>query len=133
MFQLRKETDYAIQFLKLLSKQKKESLSLAEISKTSGISFLFLQKIARKLRMAKIIKAEYGVRGGYSLRIPPEKISLKKIIEVVEGRCGLLACSGLGKAKCECSMGHCCDLRSKMDKVNAQILKVLEGVKLKDL
>ena len=133
MFQLRKETDYAIQFLKMLSKEKKVNLSLGDMAKGSDISFLFLQKIARKLRMAKIISATHGVNGGYSLKVPADKLSLKKIIDVMEGRCGLLACSGVEKGKCGCSMGHCCELKTKMDKVNVQILKVLERVKLKDL
>lgn len=132
MFQLRKETDYAIQFLKSLSRSKKECLSLGEIAKETNISFLFLQKIARKLRLAKIIKAKYGVNGGYSIDIPANKLTLKFIIETMEGRCGLLACSG-PNGHCECASHQKCGLKIKMDKVNDKILKILNQVKLEAL
>jgi len=132
MFQLRKETDYAIQFLKTLAKYKGESLSLNDMSVMGNISFLFLQKIARKLRQAKIISAAHGAGGGYTLEIPENKLTLRKIIEVMEGKCGLLACSD-NNTKCTCGMAESCHLKIKMTKVNKQILKVLDKIKLKDL
>ena len=67
MFTLRRETDYALQMLKILSKNKNQVESLSKIAKDTKISFLFLQKIARKLRLANIIKAHQGVEGGYQL------------------------------------------------------------------
>jgi len=129
MFALRKETDYALQLLKLLAKNKKGAVSLKEVSKKTGLSFLFLQKIARKLRLAGLISAELGVEGGYKLKLPAEKITLKKVVSVVEGGCSLWSCCEKGICK---RMGKCL-LYKKVTKINNRILKVLEDVKLSEL
>ena len=133
MFTLRRETDYALQLLKVLSKNNHKVQSLNEISKNTKISFLFLQKIARKLRMAKIIKAHQGVEGGYELLINPKKTSLKQIIEIMEGQCSILACLDEDKkVKC-CIERKDCPIRSKLGKINKEVVKALEKVKLSDI
>jgi len=129
MFSLRKETDYAIQFLKLLTKNSRTATSLNEVSEKTGLSFLFLQKIARKLRLAGIIKAELGVEGGYRLKIPAKKITLKKVISVIEGGCLLWSCCEKG----ECKRLEKCAINKKVRKINSKILKIFEETKLSDL
>ncbi|MDO8499546.1 MAG: Rrf2 family transcriptional regulator [bacterium] len=112
MFQLRKETDYAIKFLKALSMHEHRPLSLHDVSLATKISFLFLQKIARKLRLAGLIASTHGQNGGYTLAMPAGRITLNKIIVTMQGHCELLP---------------------KLKKVNQQITRVLTKVKLKDL
>lgn len=133
MLTIRRETDYAIQILKLLAKSKKKFLSLNDLSDTTGISFLFLQKIARKLRMGGLIKAGQGAGGGYALSLPAKKISLKNIIEAVEGPCAILSCF-CGDKKFNCvKKGNQCALQDKMKKLNGNIVKMMEKTKLNDL
>jgi len=129
MFQLRHETDYAIQFLSLLAKSKKK-ISLNDVAGQSGISFLFLQKIARKLRLAGFIKAEQGIKGGYELAVPAKSLNLRKIVVVVEGKCGLVACC-CGPS-CHCEKEGKCKTKKKIMQANKDIMKVLEKVKLTD-
>lgn len=129
MFSLRKETDYAIQFLKILTKNSRAAVSLKEVSGKTGLSFLFLQKIARKLRLAGLIIAELGVEGGYKLKIPAKKITLKKIISVIEGGCLLWSCCEKG----ECKRLDKCVISKKVKKLNNKILKVFENTRLSDL
>ncbi len=129
MFSLRKETDYALQLLKLLAKNSKKAVSLKEAADATGLSFLFLQKIARKLRLAGVIFAELGVGGGYKLKMAANKLTLKKVISVVEGGCSLLACCEKG----ECKRKNTCMIGKKAKVVNNKILKILDSVKLSDL
>lgn len=129
MFQLRHETDYAIQFLSLLAKAKNK-LSLNDVALRTGISFLFLQKIARKLRLAGLVKAEQGVNGGYVLTVPAKTLSLKKIVSAVEGQCGLVSCCCGDSGKCARAEG--CGAKKKLTQVSKDIMKILEKVKLTD-
>lgn len=133
MLTIRRETDYALQLLKLLEKSKGKVLSLNEIAQETKISFLFLQKIARKLRLAKMITAVQGVDGGYKLSIDPKKSSLKQIIEAMEGNSCILTC--LDEAKDHyCRLGKTkCELKVKMGKVNKKITKILDEVKLSQI
>ena len=129
MFSLRRETDYALQFLKILSKSTAGPASLKKISIQTGISFLFLQKIARKLRMAGIIKSAQGVDGGYEINVHPKKITLKEVITVMEGGCSLWSCHKNDKA---CGSKDCV-IKENAGLINERILKVLDKVKVADL
>ncbi|OGD30721.1 hypothetical protein A3J02_01855 [Candidatus Azambacteria bacterium RIFCSPLOWO2_02_FULL_46_11] len=94
MSYLTKETDYAIQFALALKESDKDwPLSLKEFAKASGISFLFLQRIAKKLKEAGLIKSRLGADGGYWLARKPEKITLADIIEATEGSFAVVSCA----------------------------------------
>lgn len=128
MLSFRRETDYALQLLKVLKKSK-TYVSLHEVSEKTGISFLFLQKIARKLRLAKIIGSVHGINGGYKLLKPAKTISLRQIVSAVEGDCCLVPCLGAGN---KCS-GSCANLKGQINKINLQMLKMLDKIKLSNL
>jgi len=133
MLTIRRETDYALQMLKVLSKAKGQVMSLNEVAKKTKVSFLFLQKIARKLRIAKIIDAHQGVAGGYQLTLEPKKITLRKVVEAMEGQCCILNClDETKKIEC-CNPAQNCELKTKMGKLNKKIVKILDDVKLTDI
>ncbi len=107
-------------------------MSLNKISKNTKISFLFLQKIARKLRLAGLIEAHQGVEGGYRLKIESKKISLKKIIEATEGKCCIIACNNEKKLDC-CPGDSSTPSQKKLIKINKKIVKILDQTKLSQI
>lgn len=133
MLTLRRETDYALQMLKVLNKSKDQVMSLNEIAKKTKVSFLFLQKIARKLRLAGIIDAHQGVSGGYKLTVDPKKITVRKVVEAMEGKCCILNCLDETKKTTCCVSAQNCELKNKMGKLNKKIVKILDSVKLTDI
>ncbi|HBF66858.1 MAG TPA: hypothetical protein DDW36_00330 [Candidatus Magasanikbacteria bacterium] len=83
---LKKETEYALRLLGAIEEGcSAEPLSLKTFAKDSGISFLFLQRIAAKLKDAGIIRARKGKVGGYWLSRPRTSIHIIDIIEAIEG------------------------------------------------
>jgi len=129
MLNLRKETELAIHLLKYLSVHKVHPVSLKTVSEELEISFLFLQKIARKLRTAKVIKAVQGVKGGYTLLAEENKLTLAKIVKIMEDDCVLLGCM----KKKDCSKYKKCSTRLELSKLNKKIIDLMESVKLKNL
>lgn len=130
---MRRETDYAIHLLKVLEKNKGGFISLRELADETGISFLFLQKIARKLRISRLIKAGAGVTGGYRLNKTAKQITLKMIIEATEGPSGILPCL-CDKSKAHCKgAGKKCLLRNNLTKMNKKIVDILDKTKLSDM
>jgi len=127
MLSLRKETDYAIQFLQYLAKNG--NCSLKKFSGKSGISFFFMQKIARKLTRAGIVKAEQGVNGGYGLDLPVKKITLYKILEIMEGGVGLTSCL-CGSSCCCVNSQKKCGARKVIGKLNREILKLAKKIRV---
>jgi len=124
MITISKQIDYALQFLIALSELKKgETLSLRKFSKESNISFLFLQRIARSLKKAKIIDAGRGVHGGYFLLREPKKITVLELLEAVEGPFGVVSCIKGNKKHCD--RMKVCTARKLFNKINEELEEIL--------
>lgn len=130
MLQFTKEVDYGLQLLITLSKlNNKELLSLRKFSRDTSISFLFLQRIVKKLREAKLVKSTKGACGGYKLAKKPTKINLKQIIESLEGKYSIIHCL---QSKCSCKREKVCESKKVFFKINDHLTEYLEKTKLSD-
>lgn len=78
------ETDYAVRIVQCLANSA-ERLSAATISSSTRVTEKFCLKILRKLVGSGIVKSFKGINGGYELNRNPEDISLKEVIETIEG------------------------------------------------
>lgn len=126
MFKISKQADYAFQLiLELSALEKGELLSLKKFSNKSSISFLFLQKIAKSLREAGIIESVKGKNGGYKLFKPASSISLKEVVEAVEGPYNAIECN---KIDSSCDKIKNCTIRHGVGRVNKQMIQYLEAV-----
>jgi len=65
---------------------------LRDIAKRQAISEKYLWHLIPPLRDAGMIRSSRGVRGGYVLAHPPSQITLKDILDVLEGRICLVDC-----------------------------------------
>ena len=83
-------------------------------------------------QVANIIKSDKGARGGYLLKSPLDKISLKKIVDVMEGGCAIVACAQGKNFVCS-KKDKKCALKNKMKKINKKISDILSDIKLKEL
>jgi len=82
---LTQATDYAFRAVLHLATRRGEVVEAQEIAEVEKVPKRFLLKICRKLSKAGIIKSYRGKNGGYQLVKSPEEITLKDVIEVVEG------------------------------------------------
>ena len=130
MLQFTKEVDYGLQLVITLAKGSRgDLLSLRTFSKDSEISFLFLQRIAKKLKDAGIVEATKGAQGGYMLKKNPLKISLKEIIEALEGDYAIIHCL---RDKNRCKHEKTCESKKVFKKINSHLVDYLEKTKLAD-
>ena len=65
---------------------------LREIADRQGISEKYLWQLINPLKMAGLVGSQRGAHGGYTLGRAPENISLKKILQVLEGSLCLVDC-----------------------------------------
>ncbi|CAM3722640.1 RrF2 family transcriptional regulator [Polynucleobacter antarcticus] len=61
------------------------AISMPLISKRHGLSISYLELIFAALRTAGMIQSHRGPGGGYSLARKPEEISLKEVMDVIQG------------------------------------------------
>jgi len=128
---LTKKVDYGITLLAVLAQAKKEEdkKSIKTIAEEKKMSFSFLQKVARGLQQANYIEAERGKYGGYVLKKNPEKLTLKQIIETLEGPIAIVPCLKNNT----CARKEKCNIHTGLKLLNDDILKYLEKRTLKQL
>ncbi len=62
-----------------------QPITIKEIAAAEKYSPTYIEKILQNLRAAKIVSAQHGNHGGYVLAKKPEEITLKEVIEALEG------------------------------------------------
>ncbi|MBW2500535.1 MAG: Rrf2 family transcriptional regulator [Deltaproteobacteria bacterium] len=75
-----------------------EPVRVRAIGERQQIPYRFLEQIFQSLRRADLVRGKRGPGGGYVLTRPPEEISLREVVEAVEGPLGELALRDLEEA-----------------------------------
>ena len=125
-----RSSGYAVKALTHLAGQPPGKLVGArEMATTLDIPMPFLWKILRKLGQKKLVRSFKGVRGGYQLARPAERISVSQILTAGQdnhvGRCIL------GLAQCDDQ--NPCPLHSRWKDLRVEIEHTLESTTLADL
>ncbi len=88
-----RKSDYGLRAMCELAKSYGRSpISITEIVAAQGIPDPFLEKIMQELKNAGLIAATHGRSGGYSLERAPDRISVREVIEALEGPVALVTC-----------------------------------------
>ncbi len=80
--------------LDLAQHQGEGPVQIGEIAKRQDISVKYLEQLIIPLKKANYIKSTRGPRGGHMLAIPPEKITVGEIVNILEGGIDLTDCIG---------------------------------------
>ena len=132
MLKLTKKVDYALLALNLMAQNEKGEVSnVREIATLYRIPQEILAKVMQKLSKAGLIQSHNAPKGGYSLKLPAEEISVLKVLVAVEGPVGIVSCSD-GTDK-ECQQMDQCDIRSPLEKLQNNILWFLEALSIREL
>ena len=83
------ESDYALRIVSALSEYS-DVVDANTIAEKTSVSLRFALKILHKLVLGNIVSSYKGARGGYKLKIPPEQITLKTVIELIDGPLALV-------------------------------------------
>lgn len=133
---LSQKAKYSLQALAYLAKQyNEEPLTLiSTIAREKNIPLKFLEAILCELRNHDILISVRGRNGGYRLAEPPKKISLARVIRIVDGPIALISCVSLNYYKeCDNCDRKKCGISPVMAEARDAILKVLEKKTLHDI
>ncbi|HHV32077.1 RrF2 family transcriptional regulator [Caproiciproducens sp. LBM24188] len=78
------EADYAVRIVEMLS-MTQSRIDAHTISEETQVPLRFALKILRKLVAGGLVLSYKGARGGYTLARKPGEITLRQVIESVEG------------------------------------------------
>lgn len=83
--------EYAsLAILELALRENSGQTQAREIAESRNIPLKFLEQILIQLRNAGLVKSVRGAAGGYLLARPPVEISLKDVVEAVEGEVSMV-------------------------------------------
>lgn len=111
---------------------KKGYFSLVRIAKEEQISLAYLERLFAQLKKAKIVTSQRGVNGGYKLAKPLNKISMKEVFEALEGNLSPYNCDCLDLSEI-CKINCACNVKMVWQKLEKEICKTLESIKLSNL
>ena len=116
--------------LELASHYGEGAIELREIARKESISAKYLEQVIIPLRTSGLVKSVRGSKGGYSLAKPPSEISLKDVIEVLEGPIKLVDCLADPKI---CQKIQSCVTRGIWDEATDAINQVFGSVTLEEM
>src|SRR5919107_2325463 len=77
--------DYAVRAALELAAAAPDPLTADRIATAQGIPSRFLQTILGDLQHARLVNSQRGREGGYRLALPPEEISIARVMRVEQG------------------------------------------------
>ncbi len=98
--------------------------NVSRISDEEEIPSAFVAKILQKLTNGGIVKPIRGKKGGYALLLPPNKITLLKIIEIMEGLPQINVCLTKEGA---CKRSKTCPFHKTCKEIQANFIKCLKS------
>jgi Rrf2 family protein len=108
--------------------KRSEVTDAKTLADDTNVTLRFTLKILNKLVGGGIAESYKGARGGYKLKLSPDKISLKMVIELIDGPIAIVRCleseecCSLNQDKTACEFHHIfdyisLDLASKLGKI----------------
>jgi Rrf2 family protein len=130
---LSKKTQYALRALYVLAGNYGQGPTLiAKMAAQESIPQDFLEAILLGMKRQGLVESKKGKGGGYSLSLPPDKITMGSVIRLLEGPLAPLPCaSETAYRKCdECVDDRICGTRMVMRQVRDAMAEILDGTTL---
>jgi Rrf2 family protein len=123
--------EYGLKGLVFLAQRPSQGLVLvSDISKYQRIPETFLAKIFQRLSKAGLLRSSRGSKGGFSLGKPAASITMREVIEAIEGPIALSRCL---RREGECKEEKLCPMYPVWSKAQKQLLEILDSTTVKDL
>ncbi|OGO06783.1 MAG: hypothetical protein A2Y73_06145 [Chloroflexi bacterium RBG_13_56_8] len=128
---LTRGADYGARGMLYLAQQPSDSVVLVgKIASEERLPESYLAKIFQDLAKEGVIRSHRGAKGGFSLARPADQISLREIIEAIDGPIALNRCLAPWEG---CDKIETCSLYPILAKAQQELLGVLDSVTLQEL
>ena len=119
---------YGLRFLVALAADKSGGpVYLGDLARQQDIPEKYLSKIVIPLKGAGLVSSTRGTRGGYVLARAPGQITVREVVESLEGGINIVDCA---KSEGLCERAGECVTREIWHGMDKQIFDYLEGITL---
>ena len=132
---LSRRSEYGLRALTDLVRHQDEGpIALATLADRNRLPPKFLEQIMSTLRHGGIVRTTLGAHGGYALGMDPAKVSVGRVIRLLDGALAPVACVSLRYYEaCSCPDEGTCSLRDVMLDVRDAMLEILDNESLAGL
>jgi Rrf2 family protein len=122
---LTRGTDYGILGILYLAMQPFEQVTLLhDIAETQDVPESYLAKIFQDLNRAGLVRSHRGAKGGFSLARTASGITLRQVIEALQGPISLNRCLDIREG---CPRSEECAVSRVLKKAQDQLLETLDS------
>jgi Rrf2 family protein len=128
MLRFTKRADYGLMAIHYIAVHEDVgAVSAKRIAEEFRIPPKLLAKILQKLARMGLITAQNGPKGGYVLARPQTEISVGDVVRALEGPIHIVECLD---AASDCPQMARCNLRRPVQKIQASLSRMLDGMSL---
>jgi len=128
---LTRGTDYGLRGMVYLAAQPFEQVTLLhDVARHQEVPESYLAKIFQDLSKAGLVRSHRGANGGFSLARPANEITLRQVIEALQGPIALNRCLD---ARDVCARSEDCPVAKVLRKAQEQLLETLDAATLDTL
>jgi len=127
MLRVTKLTDYAALVLTVMAADPERVLNAGELAERAHLETPTVAKVLKPLAQAGLVAGFRGASGGYRLALPAQQITLKTIVEAMEGPLGMTECSAHAG---QCGLESHCAARANWRRINDVVAEALSQVTL---
>ncbi|RII27279.1 MAG: Rrf2 family transcriptional regulator [Geobacter sp.] len=131
MMELTRKGEYAIRGIIYLARQTPGKMALiSEIAEATEVPQTFLAKIFQNFAKLGLVNSYRGTGGGFMLGRPASRITLREVVEAVEGPIIPNRCLMGGSA---CDFDSHCNVHPVWRRVQSEVVRILESVTIEEL
>ena len=130
MLTISREANYAVRVMAHMAAASEQRIQARTLAEAEHIPESFLLKILHTLTRSRLLRSFRGVRGGYQLAMDPAKLTLYRLLEIMEGPLGLNVCVQAGVG---CELQTRCAAHDVWATAQAQLRRTLDNVTLAEL
>lgn len=131
MNKMNKKMEYALMALKLMGQKPAGVLTTAkEISDQMNIPFDVIARVLQALSSRGLLRAEYGINGGYFLARSLNEVSIHDLSEMLEGHLALTKCL---RNEEPCEISETCNIASPINQLNKKVEQFYRSVSLHEV
>lgn len=125
------EADYAVRIVDALARSDRRGrVDAKNLSAQTEVPLRFALKILRKLVGGGLIVSYKGAHGGYALARGADEITLRQVLEAVEGPYMISRCQ---QVRYSCSHTACCRFQRIYDEISAVVRRKLDSYTFAEL
>ena len=128
---LTRSADYALRALIHLAEcPTGQAERLDAIAKAQQVPAALLSKLLQTLVRGGVVRSQKGYGGGYTLAVDPSELTLRRVVELIDGPFSVFECLADERF---CQLCANCALKTKFQELQDAMVGILEGTKLAEV